>query len=49
MRKLFGGRCLLATYMCGGKEARIIGHDGHFGVVIARLVEDSLLEFYKYV
>ena len=27
----------------------IIDHDGHFCAVIARLVEDSLFEFYKYV
>ena len=49
MRKLFWRRCLLITYMRSRKEARIVGHDGHFCAIIARLVEDSLLEFYKYV
>ena len=32
-----------------GKEAGIVGNDGHFCAVIARLVEYSILEFYKYV
>ena len=31
------------------KETGIIGHDGHFCGIIARLVEHSLLKLYKYV
>ena len=31
------------------EEARIIGDDGHFRAIIARLVEYSLLKLYKYV
>ena len=49
MRKLFQKRCLLITYMRGRKEARIIGDDGHFRAVIARLVEYSILKLHKYV
>ena len=35
--------------MRGREEARIMGHDGHFCAIIARLVEDSLFDLYKYV
>ena len=49
MRKPFRRRCLPITYVWGRKEAGIVGNDGHFCAVIARLVEYSILEFYKYV
>ena len=31
------------------KEAGIVGYDGHFCAVVARLVKYSLLKLYKYV
>ena len=49
MRKLFQRRCLLITYKRGRKEAGIVGYDGHFCAVVARLVKYSLLKLYKYV
>ena len=49
MRKLCRRRCLPITYMQGREEAGIVGYDGHFCAIIARLVEDSLLELYEYV
>ena len=35
--------------MRGREESGIVGDNGHFCAIIARLVEDSLFEFYKYV
>ena len=49
MGRLFWRRCSLGTYMGRWKKAGVIGFDGHFCAIIARLVEDSLLELYKYV
>ena len=49
MRKLFRRRCLLITYMRGRKEAGIVGRDGHFCAIIARLVQYSLFKLYEYV
>ena len=49
MRKLCQRRCLPITYMRGREEAGIIGRDGQFCAIIARLVEDSFLELYEYV
>ena len=49
MGEPFQGRCLLVTYVGGRKKTRVVGGDGHFCAVIARLVEDSVFEFYKYV
>ena len=49
MRKLFRRRCLLITYMRGREEAGIVGDDGHFRAIIARLVEYSILKLHKYI
>ena len=49
MRKLFQRRCLSITYMRGRKEAGIVGDDGHFHAIIARLVEYSILKLHKYI
>ena len=49
MRKLCQRRCLPITYMRGREEAGIVGDDGHFRAVIARLVEHSILKLHKYV
>ena len=49
MRKLFWKRRLLGTYVGGGEKAGVIGHNGHFCAVVARLIEDPLLELYEYV
>ena len=39
----------MITYMRGREEARIVGDDGHFRAVIARLVEHPILELHEYV
>ena len=39
----------MITYMRGREEAGIVGDDGHFRAVIARLVEHSVLKLHKYV
>ena len=49
MRKLFRRRCLLITYMRGREETGIVGGDGHFSAVVARLVEHPILELHEYV
>ena len=49
MRKLFWRRRLLGTYVGGGEMAGVIGYNGHFCAVVARLIEDPLLELYKYI
>ena len=34
----------------GGKEkAGVIGYNSHFRAVVARLIKDSILKFYKYI
>ena len=40
---------LKITYMRSRKEAEIIGDDGHFRTIIARLVEYSILKLHKHV
>ena len=35
--------------MGGGEEAGVIDYNGHFCAVVARLIEDSLLELYEYI
>ena len=49
MGKLFWRRRLQSTYVGGGKEAGVIGCNGHFCAIVARLIEDPLLELYKYI
>ena len=49
MGKLLWRRRLLGTYMGGGEKAGLIGYNSHFHAVIARLIKDSLLKFYKYI
>ena len=39
----------MITYMRGREEAGIVGDDGHFRAVIARLVEYSILKLHKYI
>ena len=39
----------MITYMRGREEAGIVGGDGHFRAIIARLVEHSILKLHKYV
>ena len=49
MRKLFWRRRLLGTYVGGGEKAGIIGYDGHFCAVVARLIKYPLLELDEYI
>ena len=42
-------RCLLGTYVGGGEKAGIIGCDGYFCAVVARLIKHPLLKLYKYI
>ena len=35
--------------MGGGEKARLIGYNGYFRAVVARLIKDPLLKFYKYI
>ena len=35
--------------MGGGEKARVIGYNGHFRAVVAHLIKDPLLKFYKYI
>ena len=49
MGKLFWRRRLLGTYMGGGEKAGVIGYNGHFRAVVACLIKDPLLKFYKYI
>ena len=46
---LFWRRLLRGTYVRGREKAGVIGCNGHFCAVIARLIEDPLLELYKYI
>ena len=39
----------MITYMRGEEEDGIVGDNGHFCAVTARLVEYSILKLYKYV
>ena len=32
-----------------GEKAGVIGHNGHFCAVVARLIEDPLLELHEYI
>ena len=49
MRRLFQRIYLLITYVRGGEKTGIVGGDGHFRAVIARLVEHPILELHIYV
>ena len=35
--------------MGGGEKAGVIGYNGHFRAVVARVIKNSLLKLYKYV
>ena len=39
----------MITYARNGKKARVIGGDGHFCAIIARLVKHSLCEHHEYI
>ena len=39
----------MITYVQGGEKTGIVGGDGHFRAVIARLVEHPILELYEYI
>ena len=39
----------MITYVGSWKKTRIIGDDGHFHAVIARLVEHPFCEYHKYI
>ena len=39
----------MGTYMGGRTEARVVGYNGHFRAVIARLIKDSILKIHEYV
>ena len=41
--------CLPVTYVRGREKTGIVGGDGHFCAVIARLVEHPILEIHIYV
>jgi len=49
MGKLFWRRRSLGTYMGRRKKAGVIGFNGHFCAVVARLIEDPLLELHEYI
>ena len=49
MREPFRGRCLLTTYVRSKEKTRVIGDDGHFGAVIARLIKHAILEHHGYI
>ena len=49
MRELFWTRCLLITYVGSGEKTGIVGNDGHFCAVIARLVKHPVLEHHGYI
>ena len=49
MGKLFWRRHLLGTYLGGGEKTGVIDYNGLFLAVIARLIKDPLLKFYKYI
>ena len=35
--------------MRSGEKTRVIGDDGHFGAVVARLVKHAILEYHEYI
>ena len=39
----------MGTYLGGGEMAGVIGYNGHFCAIVARLIKDPLLKFYKYI
>ena len=39
----------MGTYMGGREKAGVIGYNSHFHAVVARLIKDSILKFYKYI
>ena len=39
----------MTTYVRSGEKTRLIGDDGHFGVVVARLVKHAILEHHEYI
>jgi hypothetical protein len=39
----------MGTYTGGGEKAGVVGYNGHFRAVVARLIKDSLLKFYEYI
>ena len=49
MGKLFWRGRLLGSYLGGGEKTGVIGYNGHFRAVVARLIKDPLLKFYKYI
>ena len=49
MREPFRGIRLLTTYVRSGEKTRVIGDDGHFGAVVARLVKHAILEHHEYI
>ena len=49
MRELFRRRCLLITYVRSREKTGVVGGDGHFHAVIARLVKHPVLEHHEYI
>ena len=49
MREPFRIRCLLITYVRSREKTGIVGGDGHFRAVIARLVKHPILEHHEYI
>ena len=49
MRELFRMRCLLITHVKSREKTGIIGGDGHFCAVIARLVKHPFREYHEYI
>ena len=39
----------MVTYMGRREKAGVVGYNGHFCAVIARLIEDPLLELHEYI
>ena len=39
----------MGTYVGGGEKAGVIGYNGHFRAVVARLIKDPLFKLYKYI
>ena len=39
----------MGTYVGRRQEIGVIGYNGHFCAVVARLIEDPLLKLYNYI
>ena len=49
MMKLFRRRCLLITYVRSRKKTGIVGDNGQFRAIVARLVKHPFREYHEYI